>query len=347
MSSQASELACRLAYNAEAVCRQYLSNGHRQGHYWIVGDVANTPGRSLYVRLSGPLSGKGARGRWTDAATGQRGDLLDLIGLSCGFDHLSKVIAEAHRFLGLPQPTPVRPPEPERSTLKAARRLLVMSRPLAGTLAETYLRARGIAVTPDPWPLRFHPRCFCRTTDAPSSASHYEVWPALLAAVTSLDGKVTGALRTFLDPSGRKAGIASPRRALGKLAGHGVRFGAAHDVMAVGEGLETILSVHTAVAMPVAAALSAGNLTFFEPPVTLRRLYVAQDNDPAGQQAARNLSLRVLCLGIETVMLTPARKDFNDDLRHLGVDGLRTMLRHQLHPEDVSRFVTMRALSPQ
>lgn len=92
----------------------------------------------------------------------------------------------------------------------------------------------------------------------------------------------------------------------------------------------------------MAAALSAGNLTFFEPPVTLRRLYVAQDNDPAGQQAARNLSLRVLCLGIETIVLTPARKDFNDDLRHLGVDGLRTLLRHQLHPEDVSRFVTTR-----
>jgi hypothetical protein len=103
------------------------------------------------------------------------------------------------------------------------------------------------------------------------SSSIGQVWPALLAAVTSLDGKVTGALRTFLDPSGRKAGIASPRRALGKLARHGVRFGTAHDVMAVGEGLETILSVHTAVPMPVAAALSAGNLTFFEPPVTLRR----------------------------------------------------------------------------
>ena len=66
MSSQAAELAHRLARNAEAVCRYYLSNGHREGRYWIVGDVANTPGRSLYVRLYGPLSGKGAAGKWTE-----------------------------------------------------------------------------------------------------------------------------------------------------------------------------------------------------------------------------------------------------------------------------------------
>ena len=66
MSSHAAELAHRLARSAEAVCRHYLSNGHREGRYWIVGDVANTPGRSLYVRLYGPLSGKGPAGKWTD-----------------------------------------------------------------------------------------------------------------------------------------------------------------------------------------------------------------------------------------------------------------------------------------
>ncbi len=66
MSSQAAELAHRLARSAESVCRFYLSNGHREGRYWIVGNVSNTPGRSLYVRLYGPLSGKGAAGKWTE-----------------------------------------------------------------------------------------------------------------------------------------------------------------------------------------------------------------------------------------------------------------------------------------
>ena len=66
MPRDASELAHRLAREAEAVCRHYLSNGRRMGRYWVVGDVANTPGRSLYVRLHGPLYGKGAAGKWTD-----------------------------------------------------------------------------------------------------------------------------------------------------------------------------------------------------------------------------------------------------------------------------------------
>ena len=66
MSSPAAELARRLAQEAEAVCRHYLSNGHRTGRYWCVGDVANTAGRSLYVRLSGPTAGSGAAGKWTE-----------------------------------------------------------------------------------------------------------------------------------------------------------------------------------------------------------------------------------------------------------------------------------------
>jgi hypothetical protein len=66
MSSQAAELARRLARDAEAVCRHYLPNGRREGRYWLVGDVRNTRGRSLFVRLTGADTGKGAAGKWTD-----------------------------------------------------------------------------------------------------------------------------------------------------------------------------------------------------------------------------------------------------------------------------------------
>jgi hypothetical protein len=223
----------------------------------------------------------------------------------------------------------------------AARRLLVMSYPLAGTIAEAYLRSRGIAITPDLRPLRFHPRCFYRITDEATGANRYEVWPVLLATVTDLDGKVTGVHRTWLDPCGRdKAPVSSPRRALGDLAGHGVRFGTADNVMAAGEGLETVLSVRTILpAMPMAAALSANHLAVFRPPPTLRRLYVAQDNDAPGQRAAQQLSCRAQTAGIEAITLTPRLKDFNDDLRHLGVAALRAVLRDQLLLEDVSRFM--------
>ena len=62
----ATDLAQRLGQQAEAVCRTYLSNGRRQGNYWQVGDVRNTAGRSMFVRLTGPVSGKGAAGKWQE-----------------------------------------------------------------------------------------------------------------------------------------------------------------------------------------------------------------------------------------------------------------------------------------
>ena len=63
--SPARDLAIQLAERAEAFCRTYLSNGHRSGGYWIVGDTGNTRGRSLFVRLTGVPHGKarGANGR--------------------------------------------------------------------------------------------------------------------------------------------------------------------------------------------------------------------------------------------------------------------------------------------
>ena len=66
MSPQASDLARRLADRAEMVCRHYLSNGRRSGNYWLVGDINNTPARSLFVRLAGRRSDKGVAGKWTE-----------------------------------------------------------------------------------------------------------------------------------------------------------------------------------------------------------------------------------------------------------------------------------------
>jgi hypothetical protein len=66
MMRHAASLAARLAENAEAVCKEYLSHGRRCGNYWLVGDVHDNPGRSLFVRLVGPSCGRGAAGKWTE-----------------------------------------------------------------------------------------------------------------------------------------------------------------------------------------------------------------------------------------------------------------------------------------
>ncbi|MBL6616761.1 MAG: toprim domain-containing protein [Reyranella sp.] len=340
MAQSAADLARRLARDAEAVCRHYLSNGRRQGRYWLVGDARNTPGRSMFVRLSGPGSGPGAAGHWTDAATAEFGDLLDVIRESCGLVDFRAVAEEARRFLGLPKSehrlvSQATKPAP-RGSPESARRLFAMSRPIAGTLAEAYLSQRGIATVHDAGALRFHPRCYYR----PDEHAPTETWPAMIACVTDLDGHVTGGHRTWLDPSDRdKAPIGTPRRAMGELLGNAVRFGVADDVLAAGEGIETMLSLRCALpTMPMAAALSANHLAALLLPSTLRRLYIARDADPAGDRAAATLSTRVKEVGIEAITLSPRLGDFNDDLCAYGVDDLRAALRHQLALQDTLRF---------
>ena len=342
MPRDAFELACRLARDAEAVCRHYLSNGRRQGRYWTVGDVRNTPGRSMFVRLSGPESGPGAAGHWTDAASAEYGDLLDVIRESCGFIDFRDVAEEARRFLSLPRAEPRRSPKPVRTPVpagspEAAQRLFAMSQPIRRTLVETYLCNRGIKAVHDAGALRFHPRCYYR----PDEYEPTETWPAMIAAVTDLSGRITGAHRTWLDPEGfsearlGKAPIDTPRRAMGGLLGHAVHFGTAGSVMAAGEGIETMLSLRCALpAMPMAAALSANHLAALLLPLTLRRLYLARDADAAGAMALAALTERAEAAGIEALALSPRRSDFNEDLRAFGLGALRAALRIQLTPQD-------------
>lgn len=344
----ASELACRLGEQAEAVCRHYLSNGRRTGRYWSVGDARNTPGRSMFVRLKGPKSGKGAAGKWTDAATGEHGDLLDVIQETLGLLDFKDVADEARRFLSMPHP--IRDPT-ERWTRdhsapagspEAARRLVAMTQPIGRTLVETYLRSRGITALRDTASLRFHPRCYYRPEQGPT-----ETWPAMIAVVTDLKSRVTGAHRTWLDPGGfsdahlGRAPIETPRRAMGDLLGHAVRFGTACDVLAAGEGIETVLSQRTVLPrMPAIAALSAAHLSAILFADELRRLYIARDNDPAGNGAVATLIERANAAGIKAIVLTPRLGDFNEDLRVLGPDALRASLLLQIAPQDVVRFMT-------
>jgi len=350
MPRDASELANRLAREAEAVCRHYLSNGKRAGRYWLVGDAHNSPGRSLFVRLQD--SPKGPAGKWTDAATGEHGDLLDIIRESLGLRDFRDVAEEARRFLKLPRSEPeavmnaARPAAPAGSQ-EAARRLFAISTPIAGTIVETYLRGRGIVHVYHGGSLRFHPRCYYR----PDEHLPTESWPAMIACVTDLDGTITGVHRTWLDPDGfdrirlGKAPIDTPRRALGDLLGNAVRFGAADDVLVAGEGIETMLSLRCVLpTLPMAAALSANHLAAMALSSSLRRLYIARDADAAGDTVQAVLLQRAETAGIEAIPLSPRLGDFNEDLHVFGLDTLRAALRIQLAPEDVSRFLLLPAI---
>jgi hypothetical protein len=351
MTGSASELARRLGEHAEAVCREYLSNGYRSGNHWIVGDVRNTRGRSMHVRLK--TNAKGPAGKWVDEATAEYGDLLDVIEASCGLIGFREVADEARRFLAIPRPEPQsrpfgiqRQPAAARGSPDAARRLFAMSQPIADTLAERYLADRGILLTAHERALRFHSGCYYRDLVTGETLT----LPALIAAVTSLDGRITGLQRTYLssglDPTGKvgKAPIADPRRSLGHLLGNGIWLGldpgTPVPVMAAGEGFETMASLRTAMpALPVAAATSANHLAGLTFPPGCRRLYIAADADAAGRHGIERLSQRAGDAGILALALWPQLGDFNDDLRHLGATHLAAWLGDQLVPEDARRFL--------
>src|SRR6266404_1517286 len=346
MPRDAAELAHHLAREAEAVCRHYLSNGKREGRYWLVGDVHNTPGRSMFVRLQD--SPKGPAGKWTDAATGEHGDLLDIVRESRGLRDFRAVAEEARRFLKLPRAEPERVSKTARRAVaagsqRAARRLFAISGPIEGTVVESYLQRRGIAHVYHGGSLRFHPRCYYR----PDEHLPTETWPAMIAAVTDLDGRITGVQRTWLDPDGfdrvrlGKAPVDTPRRAMGDLLGNAVRFGVADDdVLVAGEGVETMLSLRCVLpTMPMASALSANHLAAMALSSSLRRLYIARDADAAGDAVQATLAQRAGAIGIEAIALSPRLGDFNEDLHVFGLDALRAALRIQLAPENVDRFL--------
>ena len=214
----------------------------------------------------------------------------------------------------------------------AARRLWRRCRPLEGTLAEAYLRARGLDACRFP-SLRFHPALAYRDD------ARWRRFPALVAAVTSPGGTLEGVQRTWLHP-GRpaKAPVAQPRKALGRVHGRAVRFGAPGSdgaTLLVGEGIETVLSLVAAVpALRAAAALSAGSLAAFVPPPDAARLLIAADRDAAGRRAAAGIEARALAQGLAATVLVPEHGDFNDDLAALGPRALAARLAPLLGPGD-------------
>ena len=313
----ATAVAAALGARAEEVCRRYLPHGRKSGRYWTAGDIRGARGRSLFVRLAPP----GVPGKWTDAATGEHGDLLDLIRIASGTGSLRIALAEARGFLSLPaMSAPTGPDTYDRT--EAARRLWRRCRAIDGTHAEAYLRARDIHRCRFP-ALRFHPALFHR------DGGDVRRLPALVAAVTGADGVLTGIHRTWLDPrSPAKAAVSRPRKALGRVHGHAVQFGEpAAGTLMVGEGIETVLSLLTAVPDTIAAAaLSAGSLGAFAPPAGVLRLVIARDNDPEGERAAERLALRCARAGVAALTVVPEGGDFNDDLVSLGADALRARL---------------------
>lgn len=192
----------------------------------------------------------------------------------------------------------------DEERIARARRIWDESRSIKHSVAEAYLRKR--AIPQSLWAnsaLRFHPRM--------TSLDDRAKRPALVAAITDAQGALQGVQVTLLSAHGTaKAAVPTPRRVVGKLIGGAVRLADAHDELAIGEGMETMLTASEVFGVPAWAALSADNLSRTVIAHPLRRLVIAADNDDAGLRAAE--TLRVRMISATTVEIAPPPSGFND-----------------------------------
>lgn len=205
--------------------------------------------------------------------------------------------------------------EDEAEAVKRERQALAVWRealPVHGTLAETYLRGRGITC-PLPETLRFHPAC----------------WHASARRLPALVGRVDGlerlaVHRTYLRPDGSgKAEVNPPKAMLGAALGGAVRVADGQGPLVVAEGIETALSLSSGLLRGPAtvwAALSAAGIGGLRLPAGIpHKLTIAPDGDTAGREAAHKLAERASALGWAVSLLpAPDGRDWNDILMLKG-----------------------------
>ena len=189
-----------------------------------------------------------------------------------------------------------------------ARRIWKATRPLAGTVAEAYLDARGVGHVAGVRALGFHP--------ALSHPSEPGRFPALVAGVQDSSGRFLGVQRTYLAADGSgKAAVDPARASLGSLAGGAVRLAESVDGrLLLGEGIET-----TAAAVLVLdwqggawATLGTSGLRAVELPEHVRDVTIVADRDAGGLRAAAVLAARLEAEGRRIEIRAPSRGDFAD-----------------------------------
>ncbi|MCR9140128.1 MAG: toprim domain-containing protein [Alphaproteobacteria bacterium] len=196
---------------------------------------------------------------------------------------------------------------------RQAHRLWQDAQPIGGTLAETYLRRRGITC-PLPATLRFMPECWHGAT-----ARRY---PAMLALVEGGDGFAVH--RTYLAPYGRaKADLDPNKLMLGRVSGGAVRLTDLPGPLVVAEGIETSLSLACGLLgrpATIWAALSTSGMRGLHLPPDPHRLTIASDGDAPGKAATHALAERAHALGWQVTLLpAPEGRDWNDILNGKAV----------------------------
>lgn len=195
---------------------------------------------------------------------------------------------------------------PKRDMSALARRLWKASQPIAGTLAEEYLLARGLS-GPFPKSLRFN------SATIHGSGPSKRTMPAMIAAVEN-DLGVVAVQRTFLDPDNvLHKPMPKPKVSLGLLGTAAIRLAPATDELGFAEGIEDALSAMEWFGTPTWALGGVERLAFVAIPEKVRRIIVYGDRGRAADRLLAKARNYLTANGRELVSRVPAHHDdWND-----------------------------------
>lgn len=229
----------------------------------------------------------------------------------------------------------VPPPAPARSAdhddqwkIKQAAQIWDGSRSIVDTIAEEYLRRRGLPFIDLDHALQFNHDCPV-TIDGVQQARQALVQKLVdpLRLTEQGEDVFLGIQRTFLLPNGSDRDRSIGRRMRGAPAGAVCKLSRDEDVtlaLGIGEGVETALSLPLLPechGVPVWACLSATTLAAFPMLSGIEVLWIAVDKEESGtgERAARQCADRWNAGGVECILVrvrTTARKsDLNDFIR--------------------------------
>jgi putative DNA primase/helicase len=232
-------------------------------------------------------------------------------------DHVRKLLnlpppAEWKRTSAMPSPA-VRDNNTGRRALEIWRETVL----LPGTPGEVYLASRG--VHSDSADLRWHPNCPF------SPGVRVGCMVGLVRNIVA--NELQAVHRTAISPTGEKlSGMGNNGRlTLGPTRGGAIKLTGDAEVtmvIAIGEGLETTLSIRhlpDLAQMPMWCVLNSGGILNFPVLRGLEAVWIAVDHDKNGtcQKAALSCAQRLEASGIEARTITPdtVGEDLNDKVK--------------------------------
>lgn len=289
------------------------------------------------------------RGKWFDHKAGTRGDLLNLVavelcGLGSAQEDFPRVLQEAARFCGMAEGQSIdiealtarkaaqRAEEARQEAADAKRKAALVkairtcSKPLTGSPAAAYLKARGIEALPEGWSY---------LPPVPGLHVLHPEKPALVAWAIDADGTVTGGQRVLITEDGGKAKADTRKPAFGSISGSPARITAQAEAgpLCIAEGPETAAAIAQATGFEVWAVFGAGQFATAPAPLD-RQVILCPDRDAPGSPAAEAFNRACDELRGQGVNLWIARapepegskRDLADTLQERGAEAVRAAI---------------------